>query len=77
MPGVGYDEAAEARRRAEEEAERERKRAEIRGKIDQLKKEREPVIRQIHALKSEQIKLQSCSRKCDFQNGRAWECNPL
>lgn len=39
MPGTGYDEAAEARRRAEEAARRERKRRELRAKINGLKDE--------------------------------------
>lgn len=37
MPWVGYDEAAEARRRAEEEARKEKKRRELRAKINGLK----------------------------------------
>lgn len=39
MPWMGYDEAAEARRRAEEAARKERKRRELRAKINGLKDE--------------------------------------
>lgn len=59
MPGIGYDEAAEARRKAEEAAARAKRIKEIENKIDQLKKEREPVIKQIDDLEKERLKLLS------------------
>lgn len=56
MPGIGYDEAAEARRRAEEKA---RRREELQKQIDDWNDKKDTAMKQIERLETEQLKLHS------------------
>ncbi len=56
MPGIGYDEAAEARRR---EAEREKQRAELQKQIDRWNIKKSGVTSLVNELKSEKRTLET------------------
>lgn len=59
MPNTRYDKADEAKRKAEEEAEKAKRRDEIKKQIKQLEDERGTVTAQIDKLKTEQLMLHS------------------